>query len=100
MNNKTIPPKLNANKVKKFYSSQMYNIFSNNIHVQSRYNSGDIVNTVRDAIAHKMYVETYVRNYHRIHTPSGDTVFKRIYEAAVNHGIVYYINLTFTHKYS
>ncbi|AGO61463.1 MULTISPECIES: ISH3 family transposase ISFac1 [Ferroplasma] len=87
MNNKTIPPKLNANKVKKFYSSQMYNIFSNNIHVQSRYNSGDIVNTVRDAIAHKMYVETYVRNYHRIHTPSGDTVFKRIYEAAVNHGI-------------
>ena len=87
MNNKTIPPKLNANKVKKFYPSQMYNIFSNNIHVQSRYNSGDIVNTVRDAIAHKMYVETYVRNYHRIHTPSGDTVFKRIYEAAVNHGI-------------
>ena len=87
MNNKTIPPQLNANKVKKFYSSQMYNIFSNNIHVQSKYSSGDIVNTVRNAIAHKMYVETYVRNYHRIHTPSADTVFKRIYEAAVNHGV-------------
>ena len=87
MINKTIPPDLNTNKVKKFYSSQMYNIFSNNIHVQSRYNSGDIVNTIRNAIAHKMYIETYVRNYHTIHTPSGDTVFKRIYEAAINNGI-------------
>ena len=60
MNNKTIPSQLNANMVKKFYSSQIYNIFSNNIHVQSRYNSGDIVNTVRNAITHKMYIETYV----------------------------------------
>ena len=34
-----------------------------------------------------MYIETYVRNYHTIHTPSGDTVFKRIYEAAINNGI-------------
>ena len=35
----------------------------------------------------KIYIETYVRNYNTIHTPSADTVFKRIYEAAVNNGI-------------
>jgi len=87
MNHKTIPPQLNANKVKKFYSSRICDIFSNTIHIQSKYSSGDIVNTIRNAIAHKMYIETYVRNYHTIHTPSGDTVFKRIYEGADNNGI-------------
>lgn len=87
MNNNVIPPELNANKVKKFYSSRMCDIFSNNIHVQSKYSSGDIVNTIRNAITYKMYIEIYVRNYNTIHRPSGDTVFKRIYEAAVNKGI-------------
>lgn len=38
-------------------------------------------------MAHKMYIETYVKNYNTIHIPSGDTVFKRIYKAAVNDGI-------------
>ena len=34
-----------------------------------------------------MYIETYVRNYNTIHTPSGDTMFKRLYEAAAGNGI-------------
>ncbi|WP_236940620.1 hypothetical protein [Ferroplasma acidiphilum] len=84
MINNIIPPDLNANKVKKFYSSRMASIFSNNIHAQSKYSSGDIVNTIRNAIANKMYIETYVRNYNTIHTPSGDTLFKRLYEARLS----------------
>ena len=63
-------PNLNANMVKKFFSCSMANIFSDNIHVQSKYSSGDIVNTIRNAIGHKIYIETYVRNYNTIHTPS------------------------------
>jgi len=65
----------------------MNNIFSDNIHVQSKYSSGNIVNTIRNAITNKMYIETYVRNYNTINTPSGDTLFKRINEASINNGI-------------
>ena len=83
----TNPPDLNVNMVKKFFSCQICDIFSGNIHTQSKYRSGDIVNTLWNSTALKMYIETYVRNYHTIHTPSTDTMFKRLYEAAAGNGI-------------
>ena len=54
MRNTTNPPELNVNKVKKFFTCSMASIFSDNIHVQSKYSSGDIVNTIRNAISNKM----------------------------------------------
>ena len=62
--------KIKCQYVKKFFSCSMANIFSDNIHIQSKYSSGDIVNTIRNAITNKMYIETYVKNYNTIHTPS------------------------------
>ena len=83
----TVPPNLNVNMVKKFFSCQICDIFSVNIHEQSKYSSADIVNTLWNSTALKMYIGTYVRNYHTIHRPSTDTMFKRLYEAAINNGI-------------
>jgi hypothetical protein len=83
----TNPPDLNVNMVKKFFSCQICDIFSGNIHTQSKYSSGDIVNTLWNSTALKMYIETYVRNCNTIHRPSTDTRFKRLYEAAINNGI-------------
>jgi len=41
----------------------LFAIFSNGIYVQSKYSSKDAVNIIRNAIVHKMYRETCVRNY-------------------------------------
>ncbi|ARD84760.1 hypothetical protein FAD_0866 [Ferroplasma acidiphilum] len=56
----TVPPDLNGNMVKKFFSCQICDIFSNNIHTKSKYSSGDIVNTLWNPTALKMYIGTYV----------------------------------------
>ena len=86
MRNKTIPRINNVNTVKKFFSSSLKNIFSSNVRQQSKYSSGDIIHTIRNAISSKEYIETYVRNSNCNHIPSADTVFRRIRNIASESG--------------
>ena len=54
--------------------------------IQSRYSAGDIIDVLRNSIALKEYVETYVRNNPSVHTPSADTVFRRVHAIALELG--------------
>ena len=80
MINTKIPPITNAKSAKKFFSSSLNGIFSPGVRVQSGYKAGDIVRVLRNAITQNKYVETYVRNNPSLHTPSADTVFRRIHK--------------------
>ena len=86
MTNKIIPQLNNVKTVKKFFSSSLKNIFSQNIKPQSRYGPGDIISVIRNAISSKEYIETYVRNSIRNNIPSADTVFRRIKDIASESG--------------
>ena len=86
MTNKIIPKLNNVKTVKKFFSSSLKGLFSQNIKPQSRYGSGDIIRVIRNAISSKEYIETYVRNSIRNNIPSADTVFRRIKDIASESG--------------
>ena len=76
--NNTIPQLNNVKTVKKFFSSSLKGLLSQNIKPQSRYGSGDIIRVIRNAISVKEYIKTYVRNSIRNNIPSVDTVFRKI----------------------
>ena len=78
MTNKILSQLNNVKTVKKFFSSSLKSLFSQNIKPQSRYVSGDIIRVIRNAISVKEYIETYVRNNIRNNIPSADTIFRRI----------------------
>ena len=86
MTNKIIPKLNNVKTVKKFFSSSLKSLFSQNIKPQSRYVSGDIIRVIRNAISVKEYIETYVRNHVYNNIPSADTVFRRIKDIASESG--------------
>ncbi|KJE48524.1 hypothetical protein [Acidiplasma sp. MBA-1] len=67
---KNNPSIKNVKTVKKFFSSSAKNIFSLTVKQQSRYSSGNIIHTIRNAISSKEYIETYVRNSNCNHIPS------------------------------
>ena len=83
---KTTPRLLNVRSAKEFFSSSLKGIFSPHMGMQSRYSAGDIVNVLRNAVTLNEYVETYVRNNRSKHTPSADTVFRRIHGIASEPG--------------
>ena len=84
--NNTIPRINNIKDVKKFFSSSLKGLFSQNIKPQYRYGSGDIIRVIRNAISSKEYIETYVRNSIRNNIPSADTVFRGIKDIASESG--------------
>ena len=70
------PPICNVKDTKEFFSSAMKIMFTPAIKRRSIYTEGDVSGTLRNAIADRLYVETYIRNYGNTRTPSGDTMFR------------------------
>ena len=81
-----IPQMISAKAVKEFFSHSLNDLFSARISVQSGYRAGDINGVLRNAITHKEYVETWIRNNPSMHTPSADTVFRKMHEIASEPG--------------
>ncbi len=70
--------------VKKPFYFGIRNIFKDNIHKQSKYDSLDIPSTLINAIGRNMYIESYVRNYNNNRNmPSADTLFRRVKDTHV-----------------
>ncbi|MHB1440414.1 MAG: transposase [Cuniculiplasma sp.] len=76
MNRQNNPPFSNVKDTKEFFSSSMKIMFTPVIKKRSIYTESDISRTLRNAITHHLYIETYVRNHKTARTPSGDTMFR------------------------
>ncbi|MHB1901533.1 MAG: ISH3 family transposase, partial [Cuniculiplasma sp.] len=69
MNRQNNPPFSNVKDTKEFFSSSMKIMFTPVIKKRSIYTESDISRTLRNAITHHLYIETYVRNHKTARTP-------------------------------
>lgn len=62
-------------------------LFSCGIHIKSKYSSEELLNALRNALAHKIYSETYVRKLPYNTYNINEYNVKWLYKADLNHAI-------------